>query len=80
MNWRTVRVKTRWLSLLRLVGEKESVPITERFSLDTARLRAVILKVADAAGWRQPLAWVTTGFATAAALRPVTTRVHGWPR
>jgi len=43
--------------LLRLVGEKESVPITERFSLDTARLRAVILKVAEAAGWRQPLAW-----------------------
>jgi isoquinoline 1-oxidoreductase beta subunit len=43
--------------LLRLVGEQESVRITDRFSLDTARLRGVIHKAAEAAGWRQPLAW-----------------------
>lgn len=43
--------------LLRVVGEQDSVPITERFSLDTARLRAVILKAAEAAGWKQPLGW-----------------------
>ncbi len=42
--------------LLRLVGDQDSVRITERFNLDTARLRAVIHKVADMAGWRQPLA------------------------
>lgn len=43
--------------LLRLVGEQKSVKITDRFSLDTMRLRAVILKAAEAAGWRGPLAW-----------------------
>ena len=43
--------------LLRLVGEADSVPITERFSLDAARLRGVIRKAAAAAGWRQPLGW-----------------------
>ena len=43
--------------LLRLVGDQDSVRITDRFSLDTARLRAVIRKVAKAAGWHQPLAW-----------------------
>jgi len=43
--------------LLRLVGEQESVRITDRFSLDTVRLRAVIRKAAEAAGWQQPLAW-----------------------
>jgi isoquinoline 1-oxidoreductase beta subunit len=43
--------------LLRLVGEQESVRISERFSLDTARLRAVILKAVEMAGWRQPLGW-----------------------
>jgi len=43
--------------LLRLVGEEETVRITDRFSLDTARLRGVIRKAAEAAGWRQPLGW-----------------------
>jgi isoquinoline 1-oxidoreductase beta subunit len=43
--------------LLRLVGEADSVPVTERFSLDTARLRGVIREVTKAAGWRQPLGW-----------------------
>jgi isoquinoline 1-oxidoreductase beta subunit len=43
--------------LLRLVGEQESVRITDRFNLDTARLRGVIRKAAEAANWRQPLAW-----------------------
>jgi isoquinoline 1-oxidoreductase beta subunit len=43
--------------LLRLVGEQDSVPVTDRFSLDTARLRGVILKAAEAAGWSQPLGW-----------------------
>jgi len=43
--------------LLKLVGEQETVRITDRFSLDTARLRAVIMKAAGAAGWRQPLGW-----------------------
>ena len=43
--------------LLRLVGEQDFVRITERFSLDTARLRAVIHKAAEAAGWKLPLAW-----------------------
>jgi isoquinoline 1-oxidoreductase beta subunit len=43
--------------LLRLVGNQEKVRITDRFSLDTARLRAVINKAAKAAGWRQPLGW-----------------------
>jgi isoquinoline 1-oxidoreductase beta subunit len=42
--------------LLRLVGEADAVPVTERFSLDTARLRAVIGQAADAAGWHEPLA------------------------
>jgi len=42
--------------LLRLVGEKESVQITDRFKLDTDRLRGVVRKVAEAAGWQQPLA------------------------
>ena len=43
--------------LLQLVGDQGSVRVTERFNLDTERLRAVIRKVADAVGWRQPLAW-----------------------
>lgn len=43
--------------LLRLVGDQDSMRITDRFSLDTARLRAVIRKAAEAAGWQQPLAW-----------------------
>lgn len=43
--------------LLRLVGEADSVPIIERFNLDTKRLRGVIRKAAEAAGWRQPLGW-----------------------
>ena len=43
--------------LLRLVGEQELLQITDRFKLDTARLRAVIHKAAEAAGWRQPLGW-----------------------
>ena len=43
--------------LLRLVGEQESVRITDRFSLDTVRLRAVIQKATEAAGWQQPLGW-----------------------
>jgi isoquinoline 1-oxidoreductase beta subunit len=43
--------------LLRLIGEEEAVRITDRFSLDTARLRAVIHKVVEAADWRQPLGW-----------------------
>ena len=47
--------------LLRLVGDAESVPITERFSLDTARLRSVIRKAAAASGWRQPLGWSEGG-------------------
>jgi isoquinoline 1-oxidoreductase beta subunit len=42
--------------LLRLIGDQDSVTVTERFNLDTARLRAVIDKVAEAAGWHQPLA------------------------
>jgi isoquinoline 1-oxidoreductase beta subunit len=43
--------------LLRLIGEQESVRVTDRFALDTARLRGVIHKVVEAAGWRQPLGW-----------------------
>lgn len=43
--------------LLRLIGEQESVRVTDRFNLDTARLRGVIHKVVEAAGWRQPLGW-----------------------
>jgi isoquinoline 1-oxidoreductase beta subunit len=43
--------------LLRLVGEADSVPVIERFNLDTKRLRGVIRKAAEAAGWRQPLGW-----------------------
>jgi isoquinoline 1-oxidoreductase beta subunit len=44
--------------LLRVVGDADSVPVIERFSLDTKRLRGVIHKAAEAAGWRQPLGWV----------------------
>jgi isoquinoline 1-oxidoreductase beta subunit len=43
--------------LLRLVGKQESLPITDRFSMDTTRLSAVIRKAAEMAGWRQPLGW-----------------------
>jgi len=43
--------------LLRLIGSADSVPVIERFNLDTKRLRGVIHKVAEAAGWRQPLGW-----------------------
>jgi len=43
--------------LLQLVGDTDSVPVIERFSLDTRRLRGVIRKAAEAAGWRQPLGW-----------------------
>jgi isoquinoline 1-oxidoreductase beta subunit len=43
--------------LLRLVGDADSVPVIERFNLDTKRLRGVIRKAAEAAGWRQPLGW-----------------------
>jgi isoquinoline 1-oxidoreductase beta subunit len=43
--------------LLKLVGESDSVRITDRFSLDTARLRGVIRMAAVAAGWRHPLGW-----------------------
>jgi len=43
--------------LLRLVGDADSVPVIERFKLDTRRLRGVIRKAAEAAGWRQPLGW-----------------------
>jgi isoquinoline 1-oxidoreductase beta subunit len=37
------------------------VPVHDGFSLDAARLRGVIRKVADAAGWRQPLGWHDRG-------------------
>jgi isoquinoline 1-oxidoreductase beta subunit len=47
--------------LLRLVGEADSVPVIERFNLDTRRLRGVIHKAAEAAGWRQPLGWAEGG-------------------
>jgi isoquinoline 1-oxidoreductase beta subunit len=40
---------------LQLVGEQESVRVTDRFSLDTTRLRGVIRKAAEAAGWSRPL-------------------------
>lgn len=43
--------------LLRVVGDADSVPVIERFNLDTKRLRGVIRKAAEAAGWRQPLGW-----------------------
>lgn len=43
--------------MLRLVGERGAVPIFDGFSLDAARLRGVIRRVAEAAGWRQPLGW-----------------------
>jgi isoquinoline 1-oxidoreductase beta subunit len=43
--------------LLRLVGEADSVPVFDGFSLDTARLRGVIRAAAEAAGWRQPCGW-----------------------
>ncbi|HET6591439.1 MAG TPA: molybdopterin cofactor-binding domain-containing protein [Xanthomonadales bacterium] len=43
--------------LLRVVGDADAVPVIERFSLDTKRLRGVIRKAAGAAGWRQPLGW-----------------------
>ena len=42
--------------LLRLVGEWDVVPVFDGFSLDAARLRAVIRRAAEAAGWGQPLA------------------------
>ena len=41
--------------LLRLLGEADSVPVIERFSLDTGRLRGVIQAAAAAAGWNEPL-------------------------
>jgi len=43
--------------LLRLLGERESVPVHEGFALDTVRLRGVIRRVVEAAGWTQPLGW-----------------------
>jgi isoquinoline 1-oxidoreductase beta subunit len=41
--------------LMQLVGDSPEVVITERFSLDTARLRGVIRKVAEESGWGKPL-------------------------
>jgi isoquinoline 1-oxidoreductase beta subunit len=43
--------------LLQLMGDSGSMRITDRFSLDTTRLRAVIVKATEAAGWTQPLSW-----------------------
>jgi len=43
--------------LLQLLGGRDSAPVTARFALDTARLRAVIRKAAAAAGWSKPLGW-----------------------
>jgi len=43
--------------LLGVVGDADSVPVIERFNLDTKRLRGVIRKAAEAAGWKQPLGW-----------------------
>jgi isoquinoline 1-oxidoreductase beta subunit len=42
---------------LRLLGDGDSVPVHDGFALDTARLRDVIRRVAETAGWRQPLGW-----------------------
>ncbi len=64
--------------LLRLVGDRDSVPVTDRFSLDTARLRGVIVKAAEAAGWAQPLGWGDEKTRRDAASPPVTTRDPGW--
>jgi isoquinoline 1-oxidoreductase beta subunit len=47
--------------LLRLVGERDSVPVFEDFSLDTTRLRAVIRRAAEASGWGQPLGELRSG-------------------
>lgn len=46
---------------LKLVGEAESVRVTDRFSLDTARLRGVVRMAAAASGWRHPLGWQEEG-------------------
>jgi isoquinoline 1-oxidoreductase beta subunit len=43
--------------MLRLLGERDSVPVHDGFELNTARLRGVIRRVVEAAGWRQPLGW-----------------------
>ena len=40
---------------LRLIGDSPEVQITDRFALDTSRLRRVILKAAEATNWKQPL-------------------------
>jgi len=47
--------------LLRVLGQRDSVPVTERFSLDTRRLRGVLRMVLEAAGWKQPLGWAESG-------------------
>ena len=54
--------------LLRLVGERDAVPVFDGFSLDAGRLRGVIHKAAEAAGWGQPPA------------RPGSSRTGGWRR
>ncbi|MGD2128477.1 MAG: molybdopterin-dependent oxidoreductase [Lysobacterales bacterium] len=43
--------------LLRLLDGKDSVRVTDRFSLDTGRLRGVLQAAMKAANWRQPLGW-----------------------
>jgi isoquinoline 1-oxidoreductase beta subunit len=43
--------------LLNLIGTAGSVQVTDRFNLDTDRLRAVISKVIEVSGWQQPLGW-----------------------
>ena len=40
---------------LQLIGESSEVQITEKFALDTSRLRNVIRMAAKAANWKQPL-------------------------
>ncbi len=43
--------------LLQLLGERDQVRVTERFSLDVGRLRRVIRQAATAAGWHGPHGW-----------------------
>jgi len=43
--------------LLRLLGTRDTVPVTERFSLDTRRLRGVVRAAAEMAGWKPPHGW-----------------------
>ena len=40
---------------LQLIGESSEVQITEKFALDTSRLRKVIRMAAEAANWKGPL-------------------------